>query len=164
MTLIAAGGHHSLAAVANGVLGWGWNQYGQLGNGTDYGWAIPVAVQRLYGRVIDLAGGGFHSLAVKDDGTLWAWGDNSVGELGETSDSRSLEARQVTQIPPVSAVRAGLLHSLAISRSSLYTWGWNSFGQLSDGTTADRAAPSPAAGPTVHSIAGGALHTALSRN
>jgi hypothetical protein len=156
---IAAGGHHSLAGVNNGVLGWGWNEFGQLGNGTTANWVIPVGVTGAGGPVIQVAAGAFHSLALRADGTVVAWGDNTAGELGDGTTTRALQARPVALATPVSAVRAGLLHSLAISRGELLTWGWNPYGQLGDGFTTDRLLPTRVLGARVDSVAAGALHS-----
>ncbi|MDQ4097578.1 MAG: hypothetical protein M3144_06900, partial [Actinomycetota bacterium] len=74
VTAIAAGGHHSLAATENGVLAWGWNQFGQVGEGSTANWFFPVAAQGLYGEITRVAAGGYHSLALRDDGSVFAWG------------------------------------------------------------------------------------------
>jgi alpha-tubulin suppressor-like RCC1 family protein len=83
----AAGGVHSLALKADGTL-WAWggnlyvsgNEYGQLGDGTNVEKATPVQIGSGYDAV---AAGGAHSLALKADGTLWAWGNNGNGQLGD---------------------------------------------------------------------------------
>ena len=83
----SAGGVHSLALKADGTL-WAWggngyvsgNEYGQLGDGTNVEKTAPVQIGSGYAAV---AAGGAHSLAMKADGTLWAWGNNKYGQLGD---------------------------------------------------------------------------------
>jgi alpha-tubulin suppressor-like RCC1 family protein len=83
----AAGSVHSLALKADSTL-WAWggngyvngNEYGQLGDGTNVEKRTPVQIGFGYAAV---AAGGAHSLALKADGTLWAWGNNGNGQLGD---------------------------------------------------------------------------------
>ncbi|WP_295612432.1 hypothetical protein [uncultured Lamprocystis sp.] len=81
-----------------------------------------------------LASGHLHSMAIKTDGNLWAWGWNSHGQLGDdTTTDRSTPVQVLTG---VAAVAAGEAHTLAIKTDgSLWAWGWNWNGQLGDGTT-----------------------------
>ena len=84
-----------------------------------------------------MAAGLVHTLARKADGTVWSWGFNGVGQLGDggTVDQHTpVRARDLTDVV---AVGAGSYHSLAVRQDgSVVTWGWNTFGQLGDGTTA----------------------------
>jgi len=83
---IDGGGYHSLAIMGDGtVWGWGRNGNGQLGDGTTTGRLSPVPVSSL-SQVAAVAGGGFHSLAVQQNPpTLYSWGKNQYGELGDGS-------------------------------------------------------------------------------
>ena len=79
---IAGGGWYSLALKNDGtVWAWGRNQFGQLGDGTNINRNTPVQVQNLSGVIAIAASSaaGEHSLALKSDGTLWAWGNNFRG-------------------------------------------------------------------------------------
>jgi hypothetical protein len=95
---IAAGASHSVALCSDGsVAAWGWNLYGQLGDGTatispPFGETVPAAVNTnsgvsaLYGKTVVAIGAGYyHSLAVCSDGTAAAWGRNDYGQIGDTT-------------------------------------------------------------------------------
>ena len=78
-----------MALKTNGtVWSWGWNHFGQLGDGTTTSRRVPVRVENLTG-VIQIAGARDHALALRSDGTVWAWGDNEFGNLGNGSDGQS---------------------------------------------------------------------------
>jgi alpha-tubulin suppressor-like RCC1 family protein len=146
VTAIAAGGAHSLALGSDGtVWAWGYNHFGQLGDGTTDSRITPVQVQNLSGVTCIAAGGGFdigHSLALKSDSTVWAWGYNRLGQLGDgTLIDRSTPVR-VQNLSGVRTVAGGALHSLALKGDgTVWAWGWNGFGQLGDGTNFDRDTP-----------------------
>ncbi|WP_085053197.1 InlB B-repeat-containing protein, partial [Candidatus Magnetominusculus xianensis] len=141
VTAIAAGTVHSLALKSDGtVWAWGYNHWGQLGNGT-YGVGTntdtPVQVSGLTG-VIAIAGGTYHSLALRGDGTVWAWGLNGSGELGNGTigeyESRKVP-EQVSGLSGVIAIAGGQGISMALkSDGTVWAWGENSYGQLGNGT------------------------------
>ncbi len=86
--------------------------------------------------------GATHSLAVKSDGTVWAWGWNGDGRLGDGTTTDSLTPVPVLGLTDVVAVAAGNDHSSAVkSDGTLWAWGDNSSGQLGDGTTTNRSTP-----------------------
>ena len=94
VTAVAAGGHHSLALLANGtVVAWGANDSGQLGDGTTITRSEPVEVTGLTG-VKAIAAGGDHSLALLNNGTVMAWGDNESGQLGNGNSSEGAKCRR----------------------------------------------------------------------
>lgn len=146
-TAIAAGEAHCLALCANGALAaWGVNNDGQLGDGTTKMSKIPNAVTvsgtALAGKTVTaIAAGGLHSLALCNDGSIAAWGDNGDGQLGlGTTSSSSLLAAAVATTgtalagKTVAAIAAGGIHSLALcSDGALTAWGGNSSGQLGAG-------------------------------
>ncbi len=87
-----------------------------------------------------LSAGLAHSVAIKSDGSLWAWGDNEFGQLGNNTKKESLVPIQV--MTDVVSVSAGGAHTLAIKKDgSLWAWGDNSYGQLGDGTIIERLKP-----------------------
>ena len=141
---IAAGNSHSLAIKSDGtVWAWGLNGDGQLGDGTTTQRTTPVMVSSLSGTFVAVAGGAFHSLALRADGTVWSWGRNSNGQLGDgTTTTPRTTPVQVSSLSSISAIAAGAYHSLALkSDATLWAWGYNLNGQLGDGTTTQRTAP-----------------------
>lgn len=139
---IAAGGDHSLAILASdgSVWAWGANDFGELGNGAGGASvfsAVPVQVPGLVG-VVAVAAGAYHSLALKADGTVWAWGINSRGMLGNGTTVDSNLPVQVQGLSGVTKIAAGSWHSLALTAAgNVWSWGWNRRGALGNGTLAD---------------------------
>ena len=89
-----------------------------------------------------VSGGHEHSLALKSDGTVWAWGFNGSGELGDGTNTNRLSSVQAQGLTNITAVAAGAYHSIALRNDgTVWTWGRNSVGQLGDGTTTDRNTP-----------------------
>jgi alpha-tubulin suppressor-like RCC1 family protein len=86
--------------------------------------------------------GGDHSLAIGTNGTLWAWGDNYFGQLGDGSIQDRSEPTWIVTTQTWMTVSAGWRHSLGITTDgAIWAWGWNDFGQLGDGTWDDRHEP-----------------------
>jgi alpha-tubulin suppressor-like RCC1 family protein len=149
---VAVGEGHYLALTSDGrVWTWGDNATGQLGDGTTTGRDTPAAVPGLSGIVAIAAGGAGnlaggmslgHSLALKSDGTLWVWGSNAAGQLGDGTKTNRLSPVQVPGLSNVAGIAGGGLHSAAyLSDGSLWTWGNNQHGQLGDGSTIERLSP-----------------------
>ena len=93
-----------------------------------------------------ISGGWEHSLALKTDGSAWAWGENNQGQLGDSSHVRRLTPVKVHMSPSLTGVivdiAAGGVHNLALEQSGqVWTWGGNAFGQLGNGDTYDRWIP-----------------------
>lgn len=164
VTAIAGGYEHCLALRNDGtVWAWGYNWAGELGDGTTTERNAPVQVAGLSEVAAIAAGKGYHSLALKADGTVWAWGFNVKGQLGDgTTTSRSTPI-QVTGLSNVAAIGAGIQYSLAIRNDGiLWAWGLNKYGQLGDGTTTDRYTPVQVTGlGSVTAVAEGAGHCSL---
>jgi alpha-tubulin suppressor-like RCC1 family protein len=136
------------------LLAWGYNQYGQLGDGTTTIAHLPESVA---GNVVAAAAGSLHSLFVKSDGTLWAMGLNCYGQLcdGTTTDRQLPESVAGNVV----AAAAGAYHSLYLkSDGTLWAMGWNCYGQLGDGTTTDRHLPESVASNVV-AVAAGYFHS-----
>ena len=151
---VEAGDYHSLALKSDGTV-WAWGRNGcyQLGDGTTTNRATPVPVQLFYngmGVVGGLAGGGGHSLALKD-GTVWSWGCNDSGQLGNNSSSDGYYPMPIYTgsglTGVVTAVDAGYKHSLALTNGSVWAWGEDSQGQLGCNSTKDKSHPVQVQGP-----------------
>lgn len=165
---IAAGNFHSLALMADGALwAWGGNGLGQLGIGAQFSdQPYPMRIQGFGDRsVAAIACGADHTLALMTDGTLWAWGSNASGQLGDgTNIDRYLPVKVAgLQGRTVQAIAAGHAHSLALlTDGNLLAWGGNASGQLGDGTTTSRMAPISVASMTdkrATAIAAGEFHS-----
>src|SRR5262249_26778113 len=133
---VAAGSIYSLALRSDGsVLAWGDNANGNLGDGTVTLRVIPVQVNGLTAGsgVTKIAGSNSHSLALKTDGSLLAWGSNNVGQLGRgTFDGTPAPIQNLAGLDAVAAGVGGT-HSLAHkSDGTVLAWGLNLFGQLGD--------------------------------
>ncbi|MCX7175870.1 MAG: hypothetical protein NT159_18480 [Proteobacteria bacterium] len=160
---ISAGYAHTLAIKSDGSLGaWGKNNAGQLGDGTSADSHVPKQIGTGYTAI---AGGkapetGF-TVAIKSDGSLWAWGDNTYGQLGTGTNTATLTPVQVGAATGYASVTAGYFHSVALkSDGTLWAWGRNDHGQLGDGTTVDRLVPTQiGTGTTYKAIAAGESHT-----
>ena len=130
---ISAGGTHSLALRSDGtVWAWGKNSYGELGyTGCTSPCPTPTQVSGLPG-VVAIAVGRNHSLGLASDGTVWTWGLNSVGQLGNatcTYPSPCPTPTQVSGLSSVVAIEGGEGHSLALdSDGDVWAWGYNGTG------------------------------------
>ncbi|GFO59626.1 hypothetical protein GMST_19510 [Geomonas silvestris] len=160
---LAAGDFHTLALKGDGTLwAWGDNSTGQLGDNTN----TPMGKQpeqivtgnpgNFDSNWIAIAAGGGHSLGLQADGTLWAWGDNSDGQLGDPAllGSVNFPSQLVNFNPPADnpgfngnwkGIAAGFAHSLALQADGT-AWGWGSNfdGQLGN---ADATLPNPPGQP-----------------
>ena len=137
---IFAGRDHNLAVRSDGsVWSWGYNRYGELGDGTGTSRNAPVRVVRLngsaLGNIVQVGAGANHSLALRSDGTLWAWGRNNFGQLGDGTFSARHRAVKVMGLSGVEQMAGGRQNSIAVTTGGeVYTWGENVYGQLGDGT------------------------------
>jgi uncharacterized repeat protein (TIGR01451 family) len=148
---ISARGDHTLALKTDGTIwAWGGNSNGQLGDGTTTLRLLPVQVINLTG-VVDISAGGTtggsdHSLAVRNDGTVWAWGDNFHMQIGLPTQDFTPHPTplQVGGLSSAAAVNGGGDHSLALrSDGAVWAWGDNNRLQLGDSTNCCRPTPQP---------------------
>ncbi len=115
-------------------------------------------------RVLAIGAGARHTLVLKKDGTVWAWGDNASGDLGAGTEGTSSTPVQTTGLANVQAVTGGLMTSLALARDgTVWAWGLNDHGQLGDGGTTPLASPVQVGGLTEVSAvrAGGSFSMAI---
>jgi alpha-tubulin suppressor-like RCC1 family protein len=144
-TAVAAGLDHSLAVVGGTVRGWGSNASGQLGTGASAPAPVTGPVQALVlTGITAVAAGGSHSLALKDDKTVWAWGSNGAGQLG-TGGGSTATPTLVPGLTNVMAIAAGNNLSMALrDDGTVWAWGGNTFGEIGIGA----ALPSTVVTPT----------------
>jgi len=159
---VSSGVDHTIAIKSNGTMwGWGFNTYQQIGIdsmlelidtptqiGTDTNWS-------------SVSSGDKFSVAIKSNGTLWAWGINTYGQLGDgTTDQHNTPVQIGTDTNWVS-VACGQYHTVAIkSNGTIWAWGSNSNGQLGDGTTTDHYSPAQIGSATNwSSVSCGNFHT-----
>lgn len=150
-TQIAAGWNNSYALLSDGtVMAWGWNIWGQCGDGTNTDRYSPVAVIGLPKKVISLVAGRVNGLVVLEDNTAMAWGaSNASGQLGNGSTSNSSTPVVISNISGVVKLAGGNdTHSALLSDGSVWAWGANANGQVGDGTTVTRLTPVKLSGVT----------------
>ena len=130
-TQVRAGANHNLALDSEGGLwAWGYNDAGQVGDGSTHSHSVPTPIGDSRGWV-DLAAGDHHSLAVASDGTLWVWGSNAQQQLGLPGVNQSLVPVQLSASHGWRRVFAGGDSSFALSDDGrLWAWGANDQGQL----------------------------------
>ena len=144
---IAAGNNFTVAlknvTLNSSVLAWGSNNNGQLGNGTTTDVYVPVQVSGMVGTgAIGIAAGYDHAVAMKTDGTVWAWGSNSNGQLGNGTTTGSVTPVQVSGMLGVAAVAAGEKDTVTLKiDSTVWAWGYNFYGQLGNNSTTDSSIP-----------------------
>jgi alpha-tubulin suppressor-like RCC1 family protein len=142
---VSGGTNHSLALKADGtVWAWGANENAQLGDATTTNRLTPVKVGvgvSGFNSIIAIDAGGRHNLALKSDGTVWAWGDNNSGQIGDGTLTDLVLVVQITSLSNnILAVSAGNSHSMALSKTGqIYVWGQNDSGQLGNGTASEYA-------------------------
>lgn len=167
---IAAGSRHSLAVRADGTLfAWGDNTEHQTSWRSDTAITTPQAIGLPYGRAVDVAAGFSHSLAVTEDGRVYAWGYNRFGQLGDGTLVDKI-APTSTGLSGVTAISAGYDHSIAIDTAGdVYVWGRNDYGRLGARSGEDcgypyYCLPSPFYLPGIRGRmpAGGGFHTLIS--
>lgn len=155
LAAISAGDGHSLYIMeSTEMLSWGDNTSGQLGIGV-FG-TMSTAPVRVHGpgdigflsNIVECATGSEHSMALKDDGTVWAWGKNAQGRLGDGTDIDQAVPVQVHGpgdvgfLESIATITAGASHSLAVKTDgTVWAWGKNSSGCLGDDTKQAKLTP-----------------------
>ena len=161
---VAMGSSHSLALTSTGtVLSFGDNYFGQLGDGTttDHSMPTPISVPTQNGAtVIAIAAGDGFSVALESDGSVYTWGSNAKGQLGQNDQVDRLAPTKINGLPVIKAIVAGRSFVVALTDAkTLVAWGENQWGQIGDGTTTMRLSSVPIGGlSSISSIAAGANH------
>lgn len=168
---VAAGGAHSLALATDGTAyAWGRGNYGQLGAGGTKSALAPVEIKALRGNdTVQVAAGADYSLALGQDGAVYAWGSGQYGQLGIEGKvgSSSIRPLAVPDLADKSIVQvaAGFEHALALSADGVvYAWGNNTNGQVGADPQREKNVPTPRpvaglAGIRIVQIAAGSAHS-----
>jgi alpha-tubulin suppressor-like RCC1 family protein len=143
---IAGGGQHSLAIDSAGnIWGWGYNDYGALGNGDTTGARLWAPAQSTTGTVYTMVeGGNDHSLAIDADGNVWGFGYDQYGVgTPSTTDEEIYDATQVTSGSVFTTITAASDYSLALDNAhNLWSWGAPGHYTLGNGNASARV-PEP---------------------
>jgi alpha-tubulin suppressor-like RCC1 family protein len=142
---------------------WGRNFSGALGDGTTTNIASPIQTISSGTDWSSIACGGYHTAAIKTDGTLWVWGYNNNGQLGDnTTTNKSSPIQTIAGGTDWSSVVCGYTHTTAIKTDgTLWVWGGNGNGQLGDNTVTDKSSPiqTISSGTDWSSVSNGVYHT-----
>ena len=160
-TSISMGGGHSCALLAGGSIKcWGWNQSGQLGDGTTNNSSTPVSVIGI-STATNISTGAQHSCALLSDGSIKCWGLNYYGQPGAGSTTPTYVPVSVIGISTATSISSGGGHSCALlADQTVKCWGSNQTGQLGDGTTTTTYVPVSVVGiSTATSISTGVDHS-----
>lgn len=166
-TQVACGNGFTLALLSNGtVLAWGRDNVGQLGDGTPdvTGVATPTAITGL-SSIVEIGAGTDFAVALSSDGTVYTWGGNASGQLGQGDTTDRATPTAISTLSSIAMIAVGDAHVLAVdSTGSLYAWGSNSEGQLGMDPVTDPLRTSPVArgfGTNIAAIAAGRAHSLL---
>lgn len=156
--------YHTCALLSNGSIKcWGFNGYGQLGDGTTTDRYTPVTVSNPPTGVVAIGAGSSHTCTLNSSGGVQCWGGNYSGQLGDGTTTRRSAPVQVSGLSSgVKQIAVGGDHACALTTSNaVKCWGDNSIGQLGDNTTTNRKTPVQVSGLTsgVASIGSGSYHT-----
>ena len=141
---VAASEFHTAALKSDGTIwSWGGNIFGQLGDATTNNSSIPVQESTGATDWVSVSTGHYYTVALKSDGTIWSWGYNYYGQLGDGTNSESnVPVQESTGATDWVSVRSGIYHVIALkSDGTIWSWGYNNYGQLGDGTTTDSNVP-----------------------
>ena len=142
--LVSAGYYYAAAIKTDGTLWtWGYNSNGQLGNNNITSYSSPIQTISAGTNWKQVSCGYQHIAAIKTDSTLWTWGSNGNGQLGDnTSTPKSSPVQTVSGGTNWKLVACGQYHTAAIKTDgTLWTWGANSVGQLGDNSTTNASSP-----------------------
>ncbi|MBN2724194.1 MAG: hypothetical protein JXR95_09005 [Deltaproteobacteria bacterium] len=134
VTQIVVGGNFSCSLASGKIYCWGYNNIGQLGNGTTTDNFSPTEIAGSFSDWEKISAGWTHACGIRN-GQVYCWGNNSNGQLGTANLNPSDIPVSVDSLTDVTDVSCGGSHTCAISGGHMYCWGNNSTGQLGDNTT-----------------------------
>ncbi|MDP1813347.1 MAG: hypothetical protein Q8K92_02755, partial [Leadbetterella sp.] len=171
-------GYSCASRADSSVVCWGYNAYGQLGDNSIINKLTPIQVldSDAIGYLSDvsqISGGGFYTCALKNDGTMYCWGRNNNGQLGDNSNvdkyvpGQVLGVGAIGTLADVEQIEAGYSHACAAKTDgSLFCWGYGGFGQIGDGTITNKLTPVQVLGvgavgtlAGITQVRGGYVHT-----
>ncbi len=145
---VSTGGQTNCALTPDGIgpgaeaWCWGWNNHGQVGDGTTISPRPTPAPVASLGRVTEIVAGQTHTCAIILAGIVQCWGANEHGQLGDNSTNQSSKPVSVSSLGGVVQLALGASFSCALTNAgSVYCWGWNLTGELGDGSTKDSHVP-----------------------
>lgn len=142
---VSAGDNHTCAITdAGGVKCWGWNMFGQLGDGTTQNRNTPVDVSGLTEGVTSIvAGGAPHTCAITNGGGVKCWGNNNAYSVGDGTRAARYVPTDVLGLAAgvTSLATGGGLHTCALLSTGIKCWGSNGSGQLGNGLTTNSGTP-----------------------
>jgi uncharacterized repeat protein (TIGR02543 family) len=155
VSTVSAGGNHSVILTSNKIYSFGFNDVGQLGDGTTTMRSSPTDITSRFSglvspdKIISVSLGYNHSAALSSSGRVFMWGLNDLGQLGDGTTTMRSSPTDITSrfsglVSPdkIISVSLGGTHSAALSSSGrVFMWGSNGYGQLGDGTTTMRSSP-----------------------
>jgi alpha-tubulin suppressor-like RCC1 family protein len=162
ITAVSTGGEHTCGLTSDGVVYcWGRNDQGELGDSTTIESHTPVETKLAPFKASQVAVGSAFACAVVPPGTVFCWGDNSLGELGDGTGVSSAVPSIVSFTSTATAIAAGDSHACAVfADGTVQCWGSNQYGQLGNGTTTNSLSPVTVAGiTTATAITAGFGHT-----
>lgn len=137
---VSCGYYHSLMLKSDGTV-WscGYNTYGQLGVNSTQTWTVPMPVVGPNGvgnltNIIQIDAGSHSSIALRNDGTVWVWGNGALGTMG-SGTGHNYYPEQVSGLPQISKISIKGGHVLALDiNGEIWSWGENTYGQVGDNT------------------------------
>jgi alpha-tubulin suppressor-like RCC1 family protein len=159
-------GHSAVITYSGSIVSRGNNTFGQIGDGTRTARTTLTLPITGNGSWKSVSCGSNNTLAIKTDGTLWAWGDNTYGQLGDgTAIHKSSPVQNILGGNTWSVISSGDSHALAIKTDgTLWAWGINDFGQLGDSTVIAKSSPVQIPGTTWKTVIAGVKHSAAIKN
>ena len=156
--------YHTCALLSNGSIKcWGFNGYGQLGDGTTTDRYTPVTVSNPPTGVVAIGAGSSHTCTLNSSGGVQCWGGNYSGQLGDGTTVQRTSPVQVSGLSSgVKQLAVGADHTCVLTTGNgVKCWGYNSEGELGDSSNTNRTAPVDVTGLTsgVASIGSGSFHT-----
>lgn len=140
--LIFVYSYSTLQSQGYELWGWGSNFYGEIGDGTNTERDAPIQNGKTTNWQTISSGNSHHTLSVKTDSSLWSWGQNDYGQIGDSSTLDRNRPTRIGLLKTWKSAAVGYNHSMALKvDGSLWAWGRNDYGQLGDNTNIDKIAP-----------------------